>query len=91
VDGGLSFTVADRGPGFDPADAHGGTGLQGMADRLAAVGGALEMRSQPGQGTVVSGRVPIGVVPDVPDGGQGGWPATQEALSAAASKSAFGA
>jgi signal transduction histidine kinase len=58
VDGGLSFTVADRGPGFDPADAHGGTGLQGMADRLAAVGGAIELRSQPGQGTVVSGRVP---------------------------------
>ena len=37
-----------------------GTGLQGMADRLDAIGGALEIRSAPGEGTTVLGRVPVG-------------------------------
>jgi signal transduction histidine kinase len=31
-----------------------------MADRLGAVGGALEIRSTPGAGTEVRGRVPVG-------------------------------
>ena len=35
-----------------------GTGLQGMADRLDALGGSLEVRSAPGEGTTVAGRVP---------------------------------
>jgi signal transduction histidine kinase len=35
-----------------------GSGLQNMADRLAALGGSLEVRSEPGQGTTVQGRVP---------------------------------
>ncbi|HXZ74817.1 MAG TPA: histidine kinase, partial [Streptosporangiaceae bacterium] len=37
-DGHLGFTVTDDGDGFDAANATRGTGLQGMADRLAAVG-----------------------------------------------------
>jgi signal transduction histidine kinase len=56
----LSFEVADDGVGFDPATTRGGTGLQGMADRLDAIGGSLEVRSAPGEGTTVAGRVPIG-------------------------------
>jgi signal transduction histidine kinase len=56
----LTFTVSDRGPGFDVGVARDGTGLHGMADRLAAIGGTLVVRSQPGRGTVVSGRVPAG-------------------------------
>jgi signal transduction histidine kinase len=32
----------------------------GMADRLDAIGGSLEVRSEPGQGTSVRGRVPVG-------------------------------
>jgi hypothetical protein len=35
-----------------------GTGLQGMADRLAALGGELEIASTPGAGTLVAGRSP---------------------------------
>ena len=35
-----------------------GTGLQGMADRLAALGGSLEIDSTPGDGTTVRGWVP---------------------------------
>jgi glucose-6-phosphate-specific signal transduction histidine kinase len=37
-----------------------GTGLQGMNDRLAAVGGTLRIASATGQGTTVSGRLPAG-------------------------------
>ena len=58
-DGHLSFAVSDHGRGFDPASSGYGTGLQGMADRLSALGGQIEVRSSPGAGTTVSGRVPV--------------------------------
>jgi signal transduction histidine kinase len=53
------FTVTDDGAGFDTATTRHGTGLQGMADRLAALGGALHVRSQPGHGTILSGELPL--------------------------------
>ena len=56
----LTFTVSDDGVGFERDATTRGTGLQGMADRLAAVGGSLEVLSAPGEGTTVLGRVPIG-------------------------------
>ena len=56
--GTLAFEVTDDGRGFDPASTGYGTGLQGMADRLDALGGSFEVRSVPGQGTTVLGRVP---------------------------------
>ena len=52
------FEVIDDGAGFDQASTGYGTGLQGMADRLDALGGQLEVRSVPGRGTTVAGRVP---------------------------------
>jgi signal transduction histidine kinase len=58
-DGDLVFTVSDDGRGFDPATTPRGSGLQNMADRLAALGGALEIRSAPGDGTTLTGRVPV--------------------------------
>jgi len=58
-DGHLGFTVTDDGDGFDTAKAAHGTGLQGMADRLAAVGGTLRVDSAPGSGTTVSGTLPV--------------------------------
>ena len=58
-DGHLEFTVTDDGDGFDPAQATQGTGLQGMADRLAAVGGTLRIDSVPGTGTTISGALPV--------------------------------
>ena len=58
-DGHLEFTVADDGVGFDAATTTNGTGLQGMADRLAAAGGSLSIRSASGVGTTIHGRLPV--------------------------------
>jgi signal transduction histidine kinase len=58
--GSITFEVADDGTGFDPGRTPLGTGLQGMEDRLEALGGTLEIRSQPGSGTRVTGGVPVG-------------------------------
>ena len=55
----LEFTVTDDGTGFDTATATHGTGLPGMADRLAAAGGTLRINSAPGNGTTISGRLPV--------------------------------
>ncbi len=57
--GDLDFEVEDDGSGFDPSSTTFGSGLQGMADRLDAINGSLEVRSAPGQGTTVAGRVPV--------------------------------
>ncbi|MGZ4110640.1 MAG: sensor histidine kinase [Actinomycetota bacterium] len=58
-DGTLVFSVADDGAGFDAATTGYGTGIQGMADRLAVLDGTLEVNSRPGAGTTVTGRIPI--------------------------------
>ena len=55
--GALEFSVSDDGAGF-PAETSHGSGLQGMSDRLAAHGGTLTVRSRPGQGTTITGRLP---------------------------------
>jgi signal transduction histidine kinase len=60
ADGDLLFEVADDGQGFDPASTGYGTGVQGMVDRLAALGGTLTIESAPGAGTTVIGRLPVG-------------------------------
>jgi signal transduction histidine kinase len=59
VNGHLTFTVADDGRGFDPDHVGLGTGLQGMADRLDALGGHLRIESTPGGGATISGQVPV--------------------------------
>jgi signal transduction histidine kinase len=48
--GAVSVTIADDGRGG--ADARG-SGLQGLADRVAARGGELEVHSPPGAGTTI--------------------------------------
>ena len=63
TDGQLTFEVGDDGSGFDVERARGGTGLQGMADRLDAIGGSLTVRSVPGEGSTVGGRVPLAPTP----------------------------
>jgi len=54
----LAFTVEDDGKGFDQATTPAGSGLQGITDRLAALGGTIDITSTPGHGTRVTGRVP---------------------------------
>jgi signal transduction histidine kinase len=56
--GQLVFEIADDGRGFDTNVTSYGTGLQGMADRLEAIGGTLEVTSAPGRGTTIVGRAP---------------------------------
>jgi signal transduction histidine kinase len=57
-DGEVVFEVSDDGVGFDRAARGYGTGLRGMADRLEALGGTLEVQSAPRAGTKILGRVP---------------------------------
>jgi signal transduction histidine kinase len=64
--GDLMFEVSDDGAGFDVDRTNYGTGLRGMADRVEAIGGTLEIRSTPGTGTSVTGRIPTTVVTDLP-------------------------
>ena len=56
----VAFTVADDGPGFDPAAGTHGAGLRNMSDRLAALGGSCQIDSSPGRGTTVAGRIAAG-------------------------------
>jgi signal transduction histidine kinase len=59
VEGGdLWVTVADDGRGG--ADLANGSGLQGLADRIASVGGTLSVESPSGHGTVLRARIPRG-------------------------------
>jgi signal transduction histidine kinase len=57
--GALRFTTADDGAGYDSRHTPMGSGLRNMADRLAALGGELDVRSAPGSGTTVTGRLPF--------------------------------
>jgi PAS domain S-box-containing protein len=55
-DGLVTAEIADDGRGG--ASPSGGSGLRGLADRLEAIGGSLELDSPPGGGTVLRARVP---------------------------------
>jgi signal transduction histidine kinase len=63
--GTLRFTVSDDGAGYDARHTPLGSGQRNMADRLAALGGRLEVRSAPGQGTTITA-----LLPSTPDGDQ---------------------
>ena len=56
--GRVQFEVADDGRGYDAASIGPSSGLQNMADRIGALGGALQIDSTPGAGTTVRGAVP---------------------------------
>ncbi len=64
--GDLTFEVSDDGAGFDMERTSYGTGLRGMADRVEAIGGTLEIHSTPGGGTSVAGRIPTAAMPELP-------------------------
>jgi signal transduction histidine kinase len=54
--GRLVVEVADDGVGG--ADPDNGTGLRGLADRLAVIEGRLEVESSPGRGTTIRAKIP---------------------------------
>lgn len=66
--GQLSITVSDRGQGFDLAAAAGSPdgglsskfGLFSIQERMHALGGAFEMQSAPGHGTIARLTLPLG-------------------------------
>ena len=61
----LRTIIEDDGKGFDGQSALHGTaargrfGLLGMRERLALVGGSLNIESEPGSGTAIYARVPL--------------------------------
>jgi signal transduction histidine kinase len=58
-DGTLCFTVSDDGTGYDTRHTPIGSGLRNMTDRLAALGGRLEVSSAPSRGTTITGHLPV--------------------------------
>lgn len=50
--------VIDDGRGFDREAPRNGLGLAGMRERVAALEGAFEVRSEPGAGTTVAASLP---------------------------------
>lgn len=56
----VEVEVRDDGRGFDPHAVGGRShGLVGMRERVDLLGGVLEIRSEPGDGTRISARVPV--------------------------------
>jgi signal transduction histidine kinase len=57
-DGHVELAVRDSGTGFDPAGAHTGSGLAHIRDRVAELGGTVDIDSTPGRGAALTVRVP---------------------------------
>jgi signal transduction histidine kinase len=54
----IHVTIHDDGHGFHPRQEKG-MGILGMEERVRHLGGALEIRSQPGQGAAISIHLPF--------------------------------
>jgi signal transduction histidine kinase len=65
--GTLTFSGADDGPGFDLSATRNGAGLQNMTDRIAALGGTLDVIASPGAGTRVSGSIDVASAAETPE------------------------
>ena len=58
-DGHVELAVRDTGTGFDPAAPHAGSGLAHIRDRVAELGGTIDIDSAPGCGAALTVRVPV--------------------------------
>jgi signal transduction histidine kinase len=58
-DGHIELAVRDTGTGFDPAAPHAGSGLAHIRDRVAELGGTVDIDSAPGRGAALTVRVPV--------------------------------
>jgi signal transduction histidine kinase len=56
----LRLVIADAGAGFDPAAsrAEAGLGIVSIRERVRLVGGTVEIKSGPNQGTTVTVTIP---------------------------------
>jgi signal transduction histidine kinase len=59
ANGQVYLKISDDGCGFEPKRLSGGFGLPGMQERVARLGGALDITSAPGQGTKISIEVEL--------------------------------
>jgi signal transduction histidine kinase len=57
--GGAALHLSIQDDGIGGADSANGSGLVGLADRLAALGGQLTVSSQPGRGTSLAAKIPL--------------------------------
>ncbi|HEY4095603.1 MAG TPA: PAS domain S-box protein [Baekduia sp.] len=57
---GATVVLAVRDDGVGGADPTRGSGLIGLRDRVEALGGAIDIASDPGEGTLVRARIPLG-------------------------------
>jgi signal transduction histidine kinase len=58
-DGHVQLAVRDTGTGFDPAAPQAGSGLTHIRDRVAELGGTVDIDSAPGRGAALTVRVPV--------------------------------
>lgn len=58
VDSTLELEVHDDGVGFEPRSGNRGFGLIGMRERVELLGGSIDVRSAPGQGSTVVAQLP---------------------------------
>lgn len=59
----VEFSIRDDGVGFDAGPTFATVGLMNIIDRVEAVGGVVTIDSVPGEGTRISGNVPLPTVP----------------------------
>ena len=59
ADGQLRLRVSDNGRGFDTNSESEGHGLMSIRERTTALGGKIQVESEPGQGTTTNLRVPL--------------------------------
>jgi PAS domain S-box-containing protein len=52
--------IVDDGRGFDPLSVRTGVGLSAMRERIEGLGGKIEVRSRPGEGSKVTVRIHLG-------------------------------
>ena len=58
-DGHVELAIRDGGSGFDPAAPQAGSGLAHIRDRVAELGGTVDIDSAPGRGAALTIRVPV--------------------------------
>ena len=56
ADTGVRLVVADNGKGINPHDS--GFGMESIAQRVKALGGSLQLKSKPGEGTEFEVSIP---------------------------------